>query len=120
MYVNSHGTGTKENDKTECAALKEIFGERTKSIPMSSIKSMLGHTFGAAAALEMVVCVLILKTDLLPPTINYQDYDPECDIDCIPNKPREKNVNSLLNMASAFGGNNSCVLLRKINSRKII
>ncbi len=112
-YISAHGTGTPANDKTECAALKKVFKDRLKEIPVSSIKSMLGHTMGAASAIEAIACCLALKHDLLPPTINYETPDPECDIDCVPNVSRQKKVDIALNNASAFGGNNASLVLKK-------
>ena len=112
-YICAHGTGTLANDKTECAAIKEVFGDRYKQIPVSSIKSMLGHTMGAASALETITCALVVKNDLIPPTINYETPDPECDIDCVPNHTRQHTVNIALNNSYAFGGNNACLVLKK-------
>lgn len=111
-YISAHGTGTLENDKAECEAFHTIFGKKFKDIPASSIKSMLGHTMGAAAALEAVVCCLAIKDGKLPPTINYETPDPECDIDCVPNKCREHKVKIALNNSLAFGGNDSSILLK--------
>jgi len=115
-YISAHGTGTPTNDKNECAAIKKVFGNRHKTIPVSSIKSMLGHTMGAASALEAIVCVLAVKTDMLPPTINFETPDPECDIDCVPNKSRKHRVNVALNNSYAFGGNNASVVFKKFIS----
>lgn len=112
-YISAHGTGTKANDRAECAAVKEIFGARYKSIPVSSIKSMLGHTMGAASALEAIVCALATKNDQLPPTINFETVDPECEIDCVPNKTRQRRVNIALNNSYAFGGNNASIVFKK-------
>jgi 3-oxoacyl-[acyl-carrier-protein] synthase II len=112
-YISAHGTGTLTNDRNECAAIKEIFGLRSKAIPVSSIKSMLGHAMGAASALEAVTCALVVKNDLIPPTINYDSQDPDCDIDCVPNHARKHAVNIALNNSYAFGGNNACVVFRK-------
>lgn len=113
-YINAHGTGTLHNDKTECAAIKDVFGPRYKKIPVSSIKSMLGHTMGAASAIEAIACCLTVKNDIIPPTINYETPDPECDIDCVPNVARKQKVDIAINNAFAFGGNNSCLVLKKI------
>ena len=113
-YISAHGTGTHANDRTECAAIKEVFGNRYKQIPVSSIKSMLGHTMGAASALEAIACALVVKNDIIPPTINYETPDPECDIDCVPNQARKHNVNIALNNSYAFGGNNASLGLEKI------
>jgi 3-oxoacyl-[acyl-carrier-protein] synthase II len=112
-YISAHGTGTLTNDKNECAAIKEVFGLRYRQIPVSSIKSMLGHTMGAASALEAIVCSLVLKNDVIPPTINYETPDPECDVDCVPNEARKMAVNIVLNNSYAFGGNNASLVLRK-------
>ncbi|MDD5237321.1 MAG: beta-ketoacyl-[acyl-carrier-protein] synthase family protein, partial [Candidatus Omnitrophica bacterium] len=110
-YFNAHGTGTPANDKEECAAINQVF--KGRRLAVSSIKSMLGHTMGAASAIEAVACCLAIKNDILPPTINYETPDPECDIDCVPNVTRKQKVNIALNSASAFGGNNACLVLRK-------
>ncbi len=117
-YISAHGTGTAANDKNECAAIRQVFGLRSESIPISSIKSMLGHTMGAASALEAIVCALAIKYDMLPPTINYETPDPECDIDCIPNLARKHTVTIALNNSYAFGGNNASIVLKKMNIEK--
>ena len=116
-YISAHGTGTPTNDKHECAAIHTVFGERGRTIPVSSIKSMLGHTMGAASALETIACALAVRNDRLPPTINYETPDPECDIDCVPNQAREHRVNIALNNSYAFGGNNASVVLKKYSQR---
>lgn len=112
-YISAHGTGTLENDKAECQAYKKVFGQRTSLIPISSIKSMLGHTMGAAAAFETIACCLAIDEGQIPPTINYQENDPACDIDCVPNKGRNHQVKIALNNSQAFGGNNACLVLSK-------
>jgi len=112
-YINAHGTGTQGNDKTECSAIKNVFKERYKSIPISSIKSMLGHPMGAASAIEALTCCLSVKENIIPPTINFETPDPACDIDCVPNRARVKKVNIALNNGFAFGGNNSCLVIKK-------
>jgi len=112
-YINAHGTGTQGNDKTECSAIKRVFKERYKSIPVSSIKSMLGHPMGAASAIEALTCCLIVKENIIPPTINFETPDPACDIDCVPNRARVKRVTVALNNGFAFGGNNSCLVIKK-------
>ncbi|MFA5147085.1 MAG: beta-ketoacyl-[acyl-carrier-protein] synthase family protein [Candidatus Omnitrophota bacterium] len=114
-YISAHGTGTPANDKTECEAIKRVFGIRYKQIPTSSIKSMLGHTMGAASAIEAIACCLAIKESVIPPTINYETPDPECDIDCVPNKARKQAVRIALNNSLAFGGNNACLALQKYN-----
>jgi 3-oxoacyl-[acyl-carrier-protein] synthase II len=116
-YICAHGTGTPMNDKVECQAIKQVFKERSKEVPVSSIKSMLGHPMGAASAIEAIACCLAVKQDKIPPTINFETPDPECDIDCVPNTARKKKVNIALNNGFAFGGNNSCLVLKKIASR---
>ncbi len=115
-YISAHGTGTIANDRAECAAIKKVFGPLYKTIPISSIKSMLGHTMGAASALEAIVCALALKHDVIPPTINFETPDPECDIDCVPNEARKHTVNIALNNSYAFGGNNASLVLKKFIS----
>jgi 3-oxoacyl-[acyl-carrier-protein] synthase II len=112
-YISAHGTGTLTNDRNECAAIKEVLGPRYRDVPVSSIKSMIGHTMGAASALEAVTCSLVLNNDIIPPTINHDTQDPECDIDCVPNHARSHIVNIALNNSYAFGGNNACLVLKK-------
>lgn len=112
-YINAHGTGTPGNDKNECAALRKVFGDRLWSIPVSSNKSMLGHPMGAASAIEALTCCLTVKENMIPPTINFETPDPACEIDCVPNKSRIRRVNIALNNGFAFGGNNSCLVVKK-------
>ncbi len=112
-YISAHGTGTPTNDKNECAAISDVFGARARRIPVSSVKSMLGHTMGAASALEAIVCALVVKDDLIPPTINFETPDPECDIDCVPNEARKQHVAIALNNSYAFGGNNASLVVKK-------
>ena len=112
-YISAHGTGTPANDKAECSAVKTVFGDRYREIPVSSVKSMLGHTMGAASAIEAIVCCLAIKDGVIPPTINYKTADPECDIDCVPNKARRKEIKVALNNSLAFGGNNACAVFKK-------
>jgi len=112
-YINAHGTGTVPNDRAECAAIKKVFADGYKKIAVSSTKSMLGHTMGAASAIEALTCCLSVKNDIIPPTINFKTRDPECDIDCVPNKARKKQVNIALNNGFAFGGNNACLVIKK-------
>ena len=112
-YISAHGTGTGLNDKTESAAIKEVFGDMTKNIPVSSIKSMLGHTMGTASTLEAMACCLSICDGVIPPTINFETADPECDIDCVPNKSRKKDVRVALNNSFAFGGNNACLAVAR-------
>lgn len=114
-YINAHGTGTPGNDKTECAAINRVFKEQSKTISISSVKSMLGHPMGAASAIEALACCLTVKENVIPPTINFETPDPQCDIDCVPNKAKIKRVNIALNNGFAFGGNNSCLVIRKFH-----
>lgn len=112
-YVSAHGTGTLTNDRMEAFASRRVFGDRARRLPTSSIKSMIGHTMGAASALEAVACSLAVATGAVPPTINYREPDPECDLDCVPNEARELPVEVAMNNAYAFGGNNASLLLRE-------
>ncbi|MFA6350515.1 MAG: beta-ketoacyl-[acyl-carrier-protein] synthase family protein [Candidatus Omnitrophota bacterium] len=115
-YYNAHGTGTPANDREEAIAIKKVFGPDYKSIAVSSIKSMLGHAMGAASALETIACSMAIKNRIIPPTINYETPDPEIDIDCVPNQARNKEVAIALNSASAFGGNNACLVLGRFSA----
>ncbi len=112
-YISAHGTGTAVNDRIETTAVKRVFGESARRIPMSSIKSMLGHTMGAASAIEAATCALSVFNDRIPPTMNFEEADPECDLDYVPNQAREHSVRVAMNNAYAFGGNNASVLFRK-------
>ncbi len=113
-YVSAHGTGTPTNDRLEAAAFRRVFGERASRVPTSSIKSMLGHTMGAASAIEAAACALACSTDRVPPTIHFEEADPECDLDVVPNEAREMVVEVAMNNAYAFGGNNASVIFRKV------
>jgi 3-oxoacyl-[acyl-carrier-protein] synthase II len=112
-FVCTHGTGTAMNDKVETQAIKKILKERSKEVPINSIKSMLGHPMGAASAIEAISCCLTVKEDVIAPTINYETPDPECDLDCVANKCRKATVDIALNNGLAFGGNNSCLVIKK-------
>jgi 3-oxoacyl-[acyl-carrier-protein] synthase II len=112
-YISAHGTGTPTNDRVETLAVKRAFGEAAPSVPMSSIKSMLGHTMGAASAIEAVACALAVWDDHIPPTINLDEPDPECDLDCVPGVARQATVEAAMNNAYAFGGNNASVIFCK-------
>jgi len=113
-YINAHGTGTIENDKAECAVLKNVFGDALRIIPVSSIKSMIGHTLGGASAIEAITCCLVLNKSKIPPTINLEEQDPDCNIFCVPNKMKIQKVNISLNNSSAFGGNNGSLILKNL------
>jgi len=112
-YVSAHGTGTPTNDRLETKAVHRVFGANARRVPVSSVKSMLGHTMGAASAIEAAVCALAAWSGWIPPTMNYQEPDPECDLDVVPNEAREHPVEVAMNNAYAFGGNNASVLLRR-------
>jgi 3-oxoacyl-[acyl-carrier-protein] synthase II len=112
-YISAHGTGTPTNDRLETIAVKRLFKNTAYRIPISSIKSMLGHTMGAASAIEAAVCALAVFNNQVPPTINLNVPDPECDLDYVPNSAREVLVNVAMNNAYAFGGNNASLILRK-------
>ena len=112
-YISAHGTGTPLNDRVECAAIKEVFKERYKDVPVSALKSMLGHSMGAASAVEALATCLVVKNDIIPPTINFETPDPDCDIDCVPNVARKKRVNIALKNGFAFGGNNATLVFKK-------
>lgn len=111
LYINAHGTGTGENDKSETLIAKEVFGSHAKEMAMSSIKSMLGHTMGAASGIEAAACCLMLKHQIALPTINYSEPDPECDIDCVPNTARAMELDTVISNAYAFAGNTSSLVL---------
>jgi 3-oxoacyl-[acyl-carrier-protein] synthase II len=115
-YISAHGTGTATNDRLETLAVKGLFRDAAYRIPVSSIKSMLGHTMGAASAIEAAVCALACFYDRIPPTINLREPDPECDLDYVPNCAREHTVRFAMNNAYAFGGNNASLVLRKCES----
>jgi 3-oxoacyl-[acyl-carrier-protein] synthase II len=113
IYVNAHGTGTKLNDAMETVALKKVFGDAADKLQVSSTKSMTGHIIGASCGIETVACSLALKTGKLPPTINYEEADPDCDLDYIPNEAREAQVEYALNNSFGFGGHNISLLVKK-------
>ncbi len=113
-YINCHGTGTLLNDKVETESIKRVFGERAYTIPMSAIKPFVGHTLGASGAIGVVATVLAIKGSLIPPTINYTEPDPECDLDYTPNVARQKEINVALCNAFGFGGNNAVLVLKKV------
>jgi len=112
-YINAHGTGTPANDRSECGAIKRVFKEHVRTLAVSSTKSMLGHTMGAASAIESAATCLALKNGVLPPTINFETPDPECAVDCVPNKARRQDIKIAMKNSFAFGGNNACVVFRK-------
>lgn len=117
-YISAHGTGTIENDEAECKAINKVFGKSTAKIPVSSIKSMLGHTMGAASGLGAIACCLAIQDSRIPPTINHEHDDPKCSINCVPNKERRCKARIVLNNAQAFGGNNACIVLKNSNEKR--
>ena len=112
-YINAHGTSTKAGDEIETYAIKTVFGEYAYKIPVSSTKSMTGHLLGAAGGVESVISILSIKDDIIPPTINLDTPDPECDLDYVPKKARRTTVNYALSNSFGFGGTNACLLFRK-------
>ncbi|MGW4871493.1 beta-ketoacyl-[acyl-carrier-protein] synthase family protein [Streptomyces chartreusis] len=116
-YVNAHGSGTRQNDRHETAAVKKSLGSHAYETPMSSIKSMVGHSLGAIGAIEVVACVLALARQVVPPTANYETPDPECDLDYVPRTARSRRLDNVLSVGSGFGGFQSAVLLRGPSGR---
>ena len=112
-YINAHGTSTPFNDKTESAAITSLFGEHAQKLKVSSTKSMIGHALGASGALEAVACILAINHNILPPTINYKDSDPECNLDYVANNSQKSEVNIAMSNSFGFGGHNGVILLKK-------
>ena len=112
-YINAHGTGTAANDKTECAAVSDAFGAHADNLMISSTKSMHGHVIGGTGAIELLACIMALKDGVIAPTIGYEEPDPECALDVVPNEARDAQVNVVLSNAFAFGGLNAVLALRK-------
>jgi 3-oxoacyl-[acyl-carrier-protein] synthase II len=112
-YINAHGTSTLQGDVCETQAIKTVFGEQAKKIAVSSTKGATGHMLGAAGAVEMTVCALAIKHGVVPPTINLQNPDPECDLDYVPNTAREMKVNAIINNSFGFGGHNASIAAKK-------
>jgi 3-oxoacyl-[acyl-carrier-protein] synthase II len=112
-YINAHGTSTPLNDKTETLAIKTLFGEHAYGLPISSTKSMTGHLIGAAGAVEAIACIQTLLTGWIHPTINYEEPDPDCDLDYVPNRPRQADVRIALSNSFGFGGHNATLIFKK-------
>jgi 3-oxoacyl-[acyl-carrier-protein] synthase II len=112
-YINAHGTSTPYNDRTETLAIKQVFGAHAARLAVSSTKSMIGHLLGAAGGVEAVVTVLALHHGILPPTINYETPDPECDLDYVPNVARKVEVDTALSNGFGFGGTNATLAFRR-------
>jgi 3-oxoacyl-[acyl-carrier-protein] synthase II len=113
-YINAHGTSTPLGDAAETKAIKEVFGDHAYELAVSSTKSVTGHCFGAAGAIEAMMCVLAVRNGVLPPTINYEHPDPECDLDYVPNEAREVQVDVALSNAMGLGGHNGCVVVGRL------
>ena len=114
-YINTHGTGTAENDLIETKAIKAVFKEEAKNTPASSVKSMIGHLIGAAGAAELITCVLAIRDNIVPPTTNLHDPDPALDLDYVPNEPRKYQVDVAMNESFGFGGQNNVVIIKRIS-----
>lgn len=114
-YINTHGTSTQENDHIETLAIKTVFADRAREVPASSVKSMLGHLIGAAGAAELITCILAIRDNVVPPTINLNDPDPELDLDYVPNAARRMPVNIVMNESFGFGGQNNVVIVKRFS-----
>lgn len=114
-YINAHGTSTPVGDKNESSAIRSVLGNHANTVAVSSTKSMTGHLLGASGAIESVACILTVQNDLIPPTINYENPDPECDLDYVPNEARSQTVNVAVNNSFGFGGHNAVLIVRKYN-----
>lgn len=112
-YINAHGTSTPQGDICETSAIKTVFGEHARKLCVSSTKGATGHMLGAAGAIEMSVCMMAMRDQKVPPTINYENPDPECDLDYVPNEARERKVSAIMNNSFGFGGHNACVIAKQ-------
>ena len=112
-YINAHGTSTLPNDRLETMAIKRLFGDHARKVPISSTKSMIGHLLGAAGAVEAGVAALALQRQIVPPTINYETPDPDCDLDYVPNESRSVNLQYVLSNSFGFGGTNAALLFKR-------
>jgi 3-oxoacyl-[acyl-carrier-protein] synthase II len=113
-YINAHGTATPLGDAAETKAIKDVFGDHAYELAVSSTKSTMGHLLGAAGAVEVIMAALAIHRGVIPPTINYRENDPECDLDYVPNEPREAEIDVALSNAMGLGGHNGCVLLGRV------
>jgi len=112
-YVNAHGTSTKYGDEIETAAIKRVFGDHAYKLCVSSTKSMTGHLLGAAGGVEAVICILALRDGKVPPTINLDNPDEDCDLDYVPHKAREMDINVTMSNSFGFGGTNACIIFKR-------
>jgi 3-oxoacyl-[acyl-carrier-protein] synthase II len=112
-YINAHGTSTQLNDASETSAIKAVFGDHARKLAVSSTKSVIGHLLGAAASVELIFCALAVRDGILPPTINLDDPDPECDLDYVPNEARKQDVDVALSNSFGFGGHNVSVVIKR-------
>jgi 3-oxoacyl-[acyl-carrier-protein] synthase II len=119
-YINAHGTSTPLNDETETRALKNVLGEHAYNVAISSTKSMIGHAMGASGAIEAIVCALVIDRGWIPPTINYEYPDPQCDLDYVPNAPRQARVNVTLSNSFGLGGQNACLVLKRFKDSNLL
>jgi 3-oxoacyl-[acyl-carrier-protein] synthase II len=110
-YVNAHGTGTEPHDPAEVQAVKKVLGERARQIPMSSIKAAIGHMMGGAGVAEAVATVMAINEGVVPPTVNYREPDPECDLNHVPNEAQQAEVRRAISISAGIGGNNACIVL---------
>ena len=117
-YINAHGTSTHLNDKSETTAIKSLFGAQAYKIPISSTKSMTGHLLGASGALEGVICAMAIMNNILPPTINYETLDPDCDLDYVPNQPRKAEPRNVMSNSFGFGGHNATLVMSRFKSAR--
>lgn len=117
-YINAHGTSTQMNDRTETRAIKEVFGDGAYEVPISSTKSMIGHWAAACGGAELITCVMAMKNGLVPPTINYEEPDPDCDLNYVPNQAVQQEIKVCLSNSFGFGGQNACLIIRRFEGNE--
>ena len=116
IYINAHGTSTPLGDKAETSAMKSVFGEHAKRLSISSTKSNLGHTLGASGGIELIVSIKAIERSVVPPTINLQTPDPDCDLDYTPNQPRQRDIKVAMSNSFGFGGHNASVIVGRLRN----